>query len=401
MSNSPGGPLKGVRVIELGTMIAGPFAATLLADYGAEVIKIEQPGAGDPMRQIGPFVDGESLFWNVEGRNKRSLTVDLRGSQGRDLLKELVGKADVLIENFRPGTMERWGLSWAELSKVNPRLVMCSISGFGQSGPYSARPAYDRIALAFSGILNVTGFPDGPPVRPGIAIGDYGSGIFGALGVMVALYHRDAKNGIGQHVDAAMFEAMFRLTDTMMPSYDKLGSIRARTGNMNRSAAPGDQFLTADDRYIAITCSSDAVFARLCEGMQRPDLLEDQRFFSHDARANNLAAINGVVADWVRSLPADEVCRRLEAAEQPHSLIYSIADIATDPHYQARQSIVTVKHPRLGDLKMQGITPCFTGTPPPPVRPAPELGADTDDILTNLLHKTAAEIAVFRELGVI
>lgn len=396
MAQQNQGPLAGVRVIELGTMIAGPFAATLLADFGAEVIKVEQPGRGDPMREIGPFLEGEGVWWNVEARGKRSITLDLRAPAGQDILRELASKADVLIENFRPGTMKRWNLDYEQLEQVNPHLVMLSVSGYGQTGPYAERPAYDRMAQAFSGVLNMTGFPDRPPVRPGVAFADYGSAIFGTLAVMMALYHRDARGGSGQHLDVAMFEAMFRLTDTMVTLYDRLGIRRERRGNENPNAAPGDHFLTGDDRYLVVTVSSDAMFARLCKAMGREDLATDERFAKHDARAQRLAQINGIVGDWMRSLDAREACRRLDEVGQPYSLIYTVDEIVQDPHYAARGSIATMQHPRLGPMKMQAVTPRMLGTPPPPLRPAPLLGADTDDVLQTILGRHPDEIEQLR-----
>lgn len=401
MATPNAGPLAGVRVVELGSMIAGPFTATLLADFGAEVIKVEQPGSGDPMRQIGPFAEGESLWWNVEARNKRSMTLDLHVAEGQQVLRELAAKADVLIENFRPGTMDKWGLGWKQLSEINPSLVMVSVSGYGQSGPYSRRPAYDRMAQAFAGILNMTGFPDRPPVRPGVAIADYGTAVFAAFGVMLALYHRDARGGRGQHVDAAMFEAMFRLTDNMVTCYDLLGSVRSRSGNLNRNAAPGDHFITKDDRYLVITVSADALFVRLCGCMGRPELATDPRFSTHDARAARLPEINGIVGDWVRSLTAKEACERLDAHQQPYSLIYGVEEIAEDPHYKDRGSIVTVQHPKIGPIKMQGVTPRLLGTPAPEIRPAPTLGDATEDVMINLLGRTADNLALLRAKGVL
>jgi len=401
MGNADGGPLAGVRVIELGTMIAGPFSATLLADFGAEVIKVEQPNGGDPMREIGPFLEGEGLWWNVEARGKRSLTLDLRVPEGQRVLRELVAKSDVLIENFRPGTMARWNLAYEQLSEINRALVMLSVSGYGQTGPYAQRPAYDRMAQAFAGVLNMTGFPDRPPVRPGVAFADYGSAIVGAFAVMMALYHRDARGGTGQHLDVAMYEAMFRLTDTMVTLYDSLGIRRHRRGNENPNAAPGDHFLTADDRYVVVTVSSDALFARLCRAMQREDLVTDERFATHDARAARLAEINGIVGDWIRSEKAADVCKRLDECEQPYSLIYTVEEIIKDPHYEARGSIATLQHPRLGPLKMQGVSPRMLGTPAPALRPAPQLGADTDDVLQTILGHSAAEVARLRRDGVV
>ncbi|QHE84298.1 CaiB/BaiF CoA transferase family protein [Hydrogenophaga sp. BPS33] len=395
------GPLAGIKVVELGSMIAGPFSATLLADFGAEVIKVEQPGTGDPMRQIGPFTEGESLWWNVEARNKRSITLDLHAQEGQELLRDLVGQVDVLIENFRPGTMERWGLGWERLSGINPKLIMASISGYGQSGPYSQRPAYDRMAQAFAGILNMTGFPDRPPVRPGVAIADYGTAVFAAFAIMMALYHRDARGGQGQQIDAAMFEAMFRLTDNMVTCYDQLGATRSRSGNLNRNAAPGDHFVTKDNRYLVVTVSSDALFARLCTCMDRVDLITDERFSSHDARAARLPEINGIVGDWVRSMTAQEACEKLDGGQQPNSLIYGVEEIMADPHYAFRGSIATVQHPRIGPIKMQGVSPRLLGTPAPEIRPAPTLGDATEDVIVNLLGRSAEELAHLRSIGVV
>lgn len=274
------GPLEGIRVLELGTMIAGPVVATLLGDFGAEVIKIEQPEGGDPIRSIGPFSEGESLWWNVEGRNKKSVTIDMRQPEGQAMLRKMVRKADVLVENFRPGTMARWNCSWEDLKKENPRLVMVSVSGYGQTGPYAPKPAFDRIALAFSGMLNITGFADRPPVRPGVAMADYQSALFGAFAAMIALFHRDARGGAGQHVDVSLFESVFRFSDIMVTAADKIGIKRTRRGNLHFAAAPGDHFETCDGRYIVITISNNPLFLKLCQAMGRSELVLDNRFIS-------------------------------------------------------------------------------------------------------------------------
>lgn len=401
MGNLSKGPLAGIRVLELGTMVAGPFTGTLLADFGAEVIKIEQPQTGDPMRHIGPYVKGESLWWNVEARNKQSVCLDLHLTEGKQVLKELVIHADVLIENFRPGTMAKWGLPYEVLKELNPKLVMASVSGYGQNGPYSERPAYDRIAQAFSGLLNTTGFPDRPPVRPGIPIADYGTGVFAAFSIMMALYHRDTSGGEGQHLDIAMYESMLRLTDSMVTAFDSLGVSRERTGNLNRNASPGDHFETSDGRFVVITVSSDALFARLCRAMQREDLITDERFAIHDARAERLVEINQIVGQWIRSQTAEQVCARLELAQQPHSLIYNVSEMLSDPHYIARESIVTVEHPRMGPLKMPGVVPRMQGTPAPPIKAAPLLGEHTEEVLRTLLGKSEKEIEQLRHTGVV
>lgn len=398
----PQGPLAGVRVLEIGTMIAGPVAATLLADFGAEVIKIEQPGDGDPIRRIGPFAEGESLWWNVEGRNKQSITIDLHLPEGQRLVRELAAKVDVVIENFRPGTLDKWGIGYQALSQANPHLVMLSVSGFGQTGPYATRPAYDRIALAFAGFLNMTGFPDRPPVRPGTAVADYQAALYGAFSIMVALFHRDhVGSGRGQHIDLSLYESIFRFTDVMLAAYDKLGLTRERKGNDNFAAAPGDHYPTMDGKFIALTVSNNAMFARVCRAIDRPELSDDERFESHAKRYANLAEINDIVGAWISSTPRDQVLATLDREGVAYSLIYGVDDIVRDAHYQARQSFVSVPHPRLGELKMQNITPRFSACPSGPIRPAPSLGEDTDKVLADLLGMSASQIAELREIKVV
>ncbi|MFC4312265.1 CaiB/BaiF CoA transferase family protein [Steroidobacter flavus] len=400
-SQRRGGPLAGVRVLELGTMIAGPVAATLLGDFGAEVIKIEPPKGGDPIRQSGPFVGEESLYWNVEGRSKRSVTLDLRLPEGQRVLRELVRHVDVLVENFRPGTLAKWGLGYAQLRAINPSLVMLSISGFGQTGPYAGRPSYDRIALAFAGFLNMTGFPDRPPVRPGNATADYQSAILGAFAAMVALYYRDARGGVGQHIDLSLYESVFRFTDVMITAYDKLGTPRERQGNVHFAASPGDHYETRDGRYIALTVAANTVFQRLCESMGRPELADDPRYDAHIKRVANYAQINGIVADWIKSMPVEEVLARLEANSVPHSLIYKPSDILADPHYQARGSIASLEHPKIGSLKLPSIHPRFSASPAPEMQPAPALGEHTQRVLSEMLSMSPGEIDKLREAGVI
>lgn len=394
-------PLAGIRVLELGTMIAGPVVATLLADFGAEVIKVEQPDGGDPIRHIGPFHEGESLWWNVEGRSKKSVTLDLRRPQGQEMLRGLVRHADVLVENFRPGTMDRWNIGWEALSRENPRLVMVSVSGYGQTGPYAERPAFDRIALAFAGLLNITGFADRPPVRPGVAMADYQSALFGAFAAMLALFHRDARGGSGQHVDVALFESVFRFTDILVTAADKVGLKRERRGNLHFAAAPGDHFETLDGRYVVITISNNALFAKLCEAMGEPDLARDERFATHDGRWRHIESINGTVAAWIRARPASEVTAILERHGLPHSLVYSVDDILADPHYAHRGSIATLHHPTLGELKLPAPSPRLSATPAREVQPAPALGADTDAVLGGLLGLDASALARLREAGLI
>lgn len=395
------GPLAGIRVLDLGTMIAGPVAATMLGDFGADVIKIEQPRGGDPIRSNGPQVEGEGLWWNVEGRNKRSVTLDLRQTEGQQILRDLAAHADVLVENFRPGTLDRWNIGWQHLKTVNPRLVMLSVSGYGQTGPYASRAAYDRIGLAFSGLLHITGFPDRPPLRPGTAMADYQSAVLGAFAVMMALYHRDARGGLGQQVDASLFESVFRFTDVLVTAYDKLGLSRERRGNLHFAAAPGDHFETSDGRFLVITVSSDSVFKRLCAAMDQPDLAADPRFRTHNDRWRNIGEINAIVGRWIKTHPVETVTGALDGNGLASSLVYSPADIMADPHYAARGSIATIDHPRIGALKVQAPQPHLSETPAPALRPAPDLGADTEAVLTAVLGLTPDQIGVLREKGVV
>ena len=399
METKDKGPLAGMRVIDIGTMVAGPVAATLLADLGADVIKIEQPGGGDALRHIGPKVDGEGLWWNVEGRNKKSVTLDLHHSEGQRILKELLKDADVFVENFRPGILDKWNLSWEHVKKINPRLVMLSVSGYGQTGPYAHRAGYDRIALAMGGTLNATGYPDRAPVKLGTAMADYSTALFGAFGIMVALHHRDMHGGTGQQIDLALYETVFRFTDVMVTAFEKMGLPRERTGNLHFAAAPGDHFETCDGRYIVLTVSNDRMYGRLCEAITV--LVGDERFSSHAKRTALVEEVNQIVADWIKSLPVLEVCRILEEKSLAYSLIYSIKDIVEDPHYEARGTIASVEHPQIGELKMPAVQPRFSETPAPKIRPAPALGAHTDEVLRELVGLSAGQIAELRKAGTV
>jgi crotonobetainyl-CoA:carnitine CoA-transferase CaiB-like acyl-CoA transferase len=393
------GPLAGIRVLELGTMIAGPVVATLLGDFGAEVVKIEQPDGGDPIRNIGPFCEGESLWWNVEGRNKKSVTLDLRHPDGQKMLRELVKHADVLVENFRPGTLARWNVGWEQLHEANPKLVMVSVSGYGQTGPYAPKPAFDRIALAFAGLLNITGFADRAPVRPGVAMADYQSALFGAFAAMVSLFQRDARGGIGQHVDVSLFESVFRFTDIMVTAADKVGVKRTRRGNLHFAAAPGDHFETCDGRYIVMTISNNPLFAKLCEAMGCPAVATDERYATHDARWKNIEEVNGMVAEWIKSMPVSDILGILERHGLPHSLVYSVDEILADPHYEERGSIATLDHPKLGPLKMPAATPRIGDGPPRTMHAAPALGEHNDEIFGQWLGLDASALADLKQAG--
>lgn len=395
------GPLSGIRVLDLGTMVAGPVAATLLGDFGAEVIKVEQPDGGDSVRSNGPACNGSGLWWQVEGRNKRSITVNLREPEGQQIIRKLVEKTDVLIENFRPGTMARWGLGYEALRELNPKLIMLSVSGYGQTGPYAKRAAYDRIALAFGGLLHITGEKDGPPLRPGVAIADYMSAILGAFSVVTALFNRDARGGVGQQIDLALYETVFRFTDVLFTAYDKLGVIRERQGNLHFAAAPGDHYRTADGRYLVITISNDGMFKRLCGAMSQPDLAHDEQFATHSSRWENIEEINARVGEWVIGNSVEYVCSQLDKFGVAHSLVYTAADIAVDPHYSAREAITSVHHPIIGDIKMPSPQPKMTGTPAIKIKAAQELGQDTDSVLESLIGLDSKRVAELKRKGII
>lgn len=395
------GPLAGVRVLDLGTRIAAPFAATLLADFGAEVIKVEAPRTGDFLRHIGPFVDGYSLWWAVENRGKKSITLDLRRSEGQDLFRQLVRHADVVVENFQPGTMEAWNLGFEELRAVNPRVVMARISVYGQHGPYAPRPGLDRIAIAFGGLLHITGFPDRPPVRPGILTADYLTGVFAAFAILAALHHRDTRAGLGQWIDLALYEAIFRVLEYTAAAFDRLGQIRERTGNRLPNSAPLDNFVTKDGQYLCIVAGGDELFRRLTQAMGQPQLCEDPRFSTLEARVANADEIHRLVGEWVHQHDAEEAERALLAAQVPVSRVYSIADIFADPHYAARGSIARVHDPVIGPLRMQGVFPRFSDTPGSIRSGAPQLGEHNREVYGSLLGLDEAEIERLEKAGVI
>jgi len=401
------GPLAGIRVLDLGTRIGAPFAATLLADLGADVIKVELPGQGDFMRTIGPFVDGYSLFWAVEGRNKRSVTCDLRKPAGQALVKRLVEVTDVVVENFQPGTLERWGLGYDRLAAVNPGVILTRVSVYGQTGPYRDRPGLDRNGIATGGLLYLTGYPDRPPVRPGLIVSDYLTGVFNAFAIVSALYERDRRareEGApprGQWVDLSLYESVLRIMEHTLATYDRLGVVREREGNRLRNSAPLDNWETGDGKYVCIIAAGDGLFPRLCRAMGREDLLADPRFATMALRAEHGDAINAVVATWCRAHTARELQDVLEAHEVPFGLAYSVADIFADPHIAARGDIETVDDPVIGPVRMQGVYPRFSRTPGAIRSGAPRLGAHNEEVYRGLLGLSAEECAALARDGVI
>ncbi len=394
------GPLAGVRVIDLGTVVAGPFAATLLADFGAEVIKVEIPGRGDTLRQLGPMRDGTSYWFAADARNKKSVTLDLRRPEGRALLLRLVSVADVLVENFVPGTLDGWGLDTATLRAANPRLVIARASGYGQTGPNRKRPGYDRIGLAFGGVWHLSGEPDGAPMRMGVSVVDYLTGTFGALGLMMALYHRDVHGGPPQEIDAALYESIFRANEYTVVQYALDGVVRERVGNSG-PAVPSGAFSTRDGRWLMVAVAEDRMYARLMRAIGRDDLAEDPRFRGAPGRLADRRPIEDAIRDWAADVDLADALRVLEAAEIPSGTNMSIADIFTDPHYAARGTIATVDDPALGTVQMQGVTPRLSETPGAVRRGAPLLGEHNDDVYAGLLGLPAAEVATLREQGVV
>ncbi|WP_299436636.1 CoA transferase [uncultured Rhodospira sp.] len=393
-------PLDGIRILDAATFIAGPFTTAILGEFGAEVIKIEQPGAGDPFRRFGtPTERGDSLAFLSEARNKRSVTLDLRQPAGARIFRELAARSQVVCENFRPGTMERWGLGWSDLRVVNPALVMLRVSGYGQDGPYADRPGFARIAHAVGGLTHLAGMPDGPPVTPGsTSLGDYMSGLFGAVGVLMALRHAE-RTGEGQEIDIALYESVFRVLDEIAPRYARDGTVRGREGAGTLNACPHGHFPCGDGAWVAIACTSDKMFARLVEVMGRLDLLP--RYATAADRLADRATVDGLVQAWTRTMPRDEVVRVCTDGHVPCGPVNTIADIFADPHVAARGNLVEVLAEGLGPLTLPNVLPRLSATPGRIDHPGPVLGADTDAVLAEVLGVSEHERAVLRADGVI
>jgi crotonobetainyl-CoA:carnitine CoA-transferase CaiB-like acyl-CoA transferase len=398
------GPLEGLRVLDLGTRIAAPFCAGLLGEMGAEVVKVEQPGSGDFMREIGPFMEADngesySLFWAVEGRGRKSITLDLRRDEGQDLFRRLAATADVVVENFRPGTLEQWHIGPADL---DPKLVVVRISAFGQDGPYSPRPGLDRMGIGYGGLLQLTGYPDRPPVRVGVTISDYLTGVFSAHAAVSSLYARDARrSGQGAVIDAALYGAPLRILEWTIAAYDRLGVVRDREGNRLANSAPLDNYPTADGKYVCIVAGSDANFARLCKAMDRPDLLDDARFTKLADRAAHGAEINGIVTEWTRARSAADVERACVDCDVPVATAYTAADMFADAHFGARGDLVEVDDPVAGTMRQQAPFPRFSGEPPTAPSGAPRLGAHTREVLGDVLGLSPGELDALAADGVI
>lgn len=393
-------PLAGVKVLELGNMIAAPFCTRILAEFGAEVVKVEDPNGGDQLRQWRKMYQGTSLWWLAQARNKKSVAVDMRSAQGQQIVRALALRADLVVENFRPGTLERWGLGWDALHAAHPGLVMVRLSGYGQTGPYKDRPGFGVVGEAMGGMRFVTGYPDQPPVRMGISIGDTLAALYGAIGALVALHHRKVNGGPGQMVDLALYEAVFGVMESLVPEFDVLGFVRERAGNALPGIVPSNTYPTRDGKYVIIGANGDRIFKRLMHAIGRPDLAEDPTLATNDGRVARTAELDGVIGGWCRANDLDRVLQVLEQAEVPSSKVYDARDIMSDPHYAARQMIEQHVLPDGRGVKLPAIVPKLSATPGRTRWLGPKLGEHTGEVLAELGYDDA-ERARLRAAGVI
>ncbi|NLS05945.1 CoA transferase [Rhizobium sp. P32RR-XVIII] len=394
------GPLIGIKVVEFGTLIAAPFAARLMAEFGADVIKIEQPGSGDPLRKWRKLHQGTSLWWYLQSRNKRSIAVDLKTPEGVEIARELATSADVIIENFRPGGLEKLGLGWETLSALNPNLTMVRISGYGQTGPYRDQPGFGAIGEAMGGLRYTTGDVDSPPARAGISIGDSLASLHGVIGALMSLLRVKTGQGRGQVVDVSLYESVFNLMESLVPEYDLMGHVRTRTGGALPGIAPSNTYPTADGGYVVIAGNSDAIFKRLMRVIDRIDLADDPALAQNDGRVAQVEMLDAAISTWTQSHPIAEVLEKLAAADVPSSKIYSVADIVTDPHYLARDMILETSLPGDIKVKMPGITPKLSETPGGVRWPGPMLGEHTESVLADMGYD-GKDVQHLRRSGVI
>lgn len=404
-SNTPntlGRPLDGIKVVDVSSFLAGPFCSTQLGEFGAEVIKVEQPKVGDPGRRFGTITEsGDSLVFLSECRNKKSVTLDLRKPDGAELLKQLIKDADILIENFQPGTLERWGLGWEVLHAINPRLVMVRISGYGQTGPYSGRPGFGRIGNAFGGLSFLAGYPDRPPVTPGSAtLPDYMAGIYGALGALLAIQARE-KTGKGQVVDIGLYEPMFRMLDELAPAYHYKQFVRQRMGPGTVNVVPHSHYPTRDGRWIAIACTNDKIFERLAQAMDRSDVADEGRWGRIQARVEDRDEVDAFVTAWTSTMTRDEVLAKCEAFQVPCGPVYAIDEIFEDPQYKARDNIAFVKDARVGELAVSNVVPRLSDTPGAIDWLGPRLGEHNEEVFLGRLGLSANRLEALQREGVI
>lgn len=393
-------PLAGIKVVELGTLIAGPFCSRILAEFGAEVVKVESPDGGDPLRKWRKLYEGTSLWWYVQSRNKKSVTANLKHPEGKEFVRRLISEADILVENFRPGVLEKLGLSWEALSADNPGLVMVRLSGFGQTGPYKDQPGFGAVGESMGGLRYVTGFSDRPPVRTGISIGDSIAALWGAVGALMALRHREVGGGKGQVVDVALYEAVFAMMESLVPEFDVFGFMRERSGNIMPGITPSNTHTTRDGKHVTIGANGDAIFKRFMAAIGRTDLAADPTLADNAGRDARRDEIYGVIDAWCRTNDEKDVLALLEKAEVPASKVYSVADMFADPQFLARQMIETARLPDGKEFRIPGIVPRLSDTPGSTEWLGPELGAHTDEVLGALGYE-GGTIRKMREAGTI
>jgi formyl-CoA transferase len=393
-------PLEGIRVLEMGQLIAGPFAAKMLAEFGAEVIKIEPPTTGDPLRKWRLLHEGTSVWWAAQSRNKQSLTLDLRSPEGQDTARRLIAQSDVLVENFRPGTLEDWGLGWDALHELNPKLIMLRVSGYGQSGPYRDRPGFGVVAEAMGGLRHLSGEPGRTPVRVGVSIGDSLSALHGVIGILLALRHRDQHAGQGQMIDVALYESVFNMMESLLPEYSTFGAVRQPAGSSLPGIAPTNAYRCADGKYALIAGNGDSIFRRLMDVIERPDLGDDPALAHNDGRVRNVEALDAAIGEWSARHSLDHVLAALNEARIPSGMIYDIADIASDLHYRARDMILESQLPDGTPVKLPGIVPKLSATPGGVRSRAPALGEHTDAVLETVGIDAATRDA-WRARGII
>ncbi|WP_299665785.1 CaiB/BaiF CoA-transferase family protein [uncultured Ruegeria sp.] len=401
LNNTGKGPLAGIRVLDISTVIAGPMAATMLADFGAEVIKFELPGIGDGLRGFPPLKDGKPLWWKVTNRGKYFATLDLRKPEGKDLFLKMVAEADVVVENFRPGTLDRWGLDIDTLWGANPNLIVLRISGFGQDGPYSSLPGFARIFEAMGGLTHITGDEDRPPMHTGYPLGDPIGGLFGAFAAVAALLNRDRNGGKGEEIDVSLTEATFRILEFLAIEYDQLGEIHARSGNRNQYSAPASVYMTSDKRYVSLAGSTNRIFQNNANAIGRPDLVKEERFANNPARVKNSAELDRIFGGWIASHTQDEVVEAFRAANGTIAPIYSIDQMFADPHFIAREAVTEVSDDDFGTVKMQNLVPRFRNNPGEIRWAAKAMGAHNDEVYRKFAELDDDTLNELKQKGVI
>ncbi len=395
-------PLEGLKVIDVSTMMAAPWAATYLADFGAEVIKVEHPQFGDHVRRFGAQKDGISLFWKTISRNKKSITLDLSTPQGQELFKRLVRDCDVLIENFRPGTLERWKIGWEELSAINSRLIMLRTTGFGQTGPYARRAGFGTVAEAMSGFAYITGHPDGPPTLPSIPLADGVCSVFGALSVMIAVYERDVRgSGKGQYIDICLYEPLFRFLESQVVEYDQLGIVHQRLGNRTAEAAPRNAYVTRDGKWVALSASAQPIAERVFKAIGREELISDERFKDNASRLKHSDELDEIIGSWIANHGLEEVLETFEAAGAVVGPVYNMEQIFEDPHFKERGTIIEVADPDFGRIRMPNVVARFSRTPGEIKHPGPRKGEHNQEIFGERLGLSPAQVEELKRQGVI